>query len=334
MNQIIFYSAVNDQSAENFIRELHFHQEMEHDAEMLINSGGGSVTAGYGMIAEFKASPKQPKIKVHGMAASMMANFLLFAKKGTVSALKQSTFLIHRASSFAEQRESEKKIISNMNAEFKAAFINKIDVAKFEEIAEASVDRVFDTDMPVLDIPLTAVEALDIGLVDSLDDLNSDQISAINTSIIEANAANAPVLIPIENKFVNKNKRKMEKQFTQSDVDAAVAAGVDKALLASKELEAQRVAEWTVFADADAEAVAKGISSGNTITMAEISALSTKRASADFAAQLAADNADETGSDESGTGADATADAAAESIKNYNAEFRGILGLDKSPNDK
>jgi len=330
MNQIIFYSAVTDSSAENFLRELHFQEEMENEVDLLLNSGGGSVTAGYGMISAFKKFPFKKQIHVHGGAGSMMAAFLFFMPKGSVTALKQTSFTIHRAGSFFEADEATKKTLTHMNKEMMEAFTKKVDVLAFERIAEVSVDRVFDTEQPRIDVALTAEEALKIGLVDELEDLNSDQIDAINTSMMEIAASyEAPILIP--NKFVNKNKRKMDKQFTQGDIDAAVKAGIDTALATSKTDEAKRVADWSVFADADPEAVAKGIASGNAITMSEISALSTKRAATEYAATLEVDNADDLGSEENGTpSSDEGQDADAEEIKLYNAELRAELGLDNA----
>lgn len=327
MSKVIFYSPITSESAENFIRDLDFRSSMQESVDVVINSPGGSVDAGWGMIKAFIDFPFEKEIHVHGSASSMMAAFLLWSKK--VTALRQSTFILHRARS-PFSGEAVDKTVNHINSEMRKAFESKLNIVKFEEVSGVTLDRFFDNEQERVDVVLTGEEALAVGLVSSLEDLNSSEIKAINDKIIEANESNKINMLAIpeeSNTISNKNKNQMENQFTQSDVDAAKKLAADAAVTAYKKAETDRVAGWNLFSDVDAEAVAKGVASGLVISAAEITQFTAMRASTAALELLKQNNAPDLDQNEPQVPVEGDLSPEAEAAISYENDLRSALGL-------
>ena len=92
MKEILFYGFVGDFFVERFINQLNEAKSLGEGAFVKINSSGGDVFAGWGMISEFRMYTDKKKVLAHGNASSMAAVFLLFAED--VEALEQTKFVL------------------------------------------------------------------------------------------------------------------------------------------------------------------------------------------------------------------------------------------------
>jgi ATP-dependent Clp protease, protease subunit len=135
--------------------------------ELWLNSPGGSVSAGWSLIAALDKHKGDVNMTIMGDASSMAFFMLLFAKK--VTAYDSANLLVHRAASFWEDfmNEDELKDIEQRNTLMKSKMESRIDQDKFYEITGKSFDEIF-TMSDRLDVRLTANQAKEIGLIDEV----------------------------------------------------------------------------------------------------------------------------------------------------------------------
>ena len=294
MNEVLLYGLIWSQPAIDFINAI---SAIEGDELIVrINSQGGDVNHGYGMIAKYREFEGTKKVKVDGQAASMAAFYLLYADE--VEALDVSRIMFHRAgySTWYEENmpEAMKAELTEMNAMLEKAFRNKIDVKKFEELKGIKVKDLFAMD-DRKEVFLSAKEAKEIGLIDKIVRITPDKKTAINAEMQRIAATygmNSGIIdlkpeASTDQKTVNKQPNKianMTIEQLQAEHPALFAQAVQVGVQQGIESERDRVGAWAAFSEADPQAVKDGIASGKAMSqtqMAELTIKMTAKASKD-----------------------------------------------------
>tara|TARA_R110002167_G_scaffold110087_4_gene280334 strand:+ start:1422 stop:2360 length:939 start_codon:yes stop_codon:yes gene_type:complete len=288
--EILIYSPIFDSVAENFISQLN--ESEGKDVTVRVNSPGGSVFAGWGMIAKSQEHTGQITVKVDGNASSMAAIFLLFHKN--VEALNVSTFTLHRASMFMPSDE-DKKELKAINNDIRRAFEAKLNIAELENISGVLIDDFFNSE-DVIDINLNALQAKHIGLIETINELDATAFDQLSHQI----AAISNKEIKKENKQVNTKTKKMNIEALKSEHPALYAEVLAKGNQSAVATERDRVGAWLAFGDVDFKAVSEGIKAGESLTATATAELSRKSFSAQAIADIASDNADEQETDTEG----------------------------------
>lgn len=274
MNEILLYGPIWSESSSIFINAVN---ELEGDnLTVRINSGGGEPTYGWGMVAKFSEFSGTKNVKVDGSAYSMAAFFCCYSDN--VECLDVSQFLIHRAamSQWYEQEymsDSERDNLVNINVSLEKAFRNKIDVAKFEQIKGVKVKDIFSMENRI-DVFLTATEAKQIGLISKITTITPKKKTEINASMnliaasygFDVMSMNKPAIDSAEEKkesITSNSKTQIKMTIEQLKADHPELF-VQVTASAIKE-EKDRVGAWMKFIGADADAVVKGIESGENL---------------------------------------------------------------------
>jgi len=266
--EILLYGNIYDWTAEDFIKSINKSTEND-DITIRINTNGGSPESTFGMIAKFSECKGNKIVKVDGKAHSMGLFFLAYADK--VEALDVSEFLLHRAAYASWFEKSEyfteeiKGNLERMNKHLKTAFENKIDVAKFEQITGKTLKEIFSMDSRI-DVYLTSKQAKQIGLIDTINKITPGKKAQINNAMMQI-AAQYTIKDTEQkqtntNTKINKNPKIMTLQELQEKHPDLFAQTVE----IGKNAEIDRVGAWLVYADADIEAVSKGIKDGAILT--------------------------------------------------------------------
>lgn len=290
MNEVLLYGPIWYQSSIDFINAIN---AVEGDSLTIrVNTGGGEVSYGYGMIAKFKEFEGTKNVKIDGTAYSMGAIFAVYADN--VEALDVSKFMFHRAamSPWYEDEymtDAERDHLIMINADFEKAFRAKVDVKKFEELKDVKVKDLFSMDTRI-DVFLSASEAKQIGLVSKIVNITPKKQTAIKNEMakiaasygleamsmtLEHNEPNNNGLDP-NKKVISKTNIKMTIEQLRADHPELFAQVV---AIGTAE-EHDRVGAWMKFVKADADAVATGITSGKNIGQTEMADFTVKMISA------------------------------------------------------
>jgi ATP-dependent protease ClpP protease subunit len=293
MNEVLLYGLIWSQPAIDFINAINAIEGDEMTVR--INSQGGDVNHGYGMIAKYREFEGTKKVKVDGQAASMAAFYLLYADE--VEALDVSRIMFHRAgySSWYEEQmpEAVKADLMEMNAMLEKAFRNKIDVKKFEELKGMKVKDLFAMD-DRKEVFLSAKEAKEIGLIDKIVKITPDRKTRINAEMqrIAAVYGMDSGIIDVKPQATTENTQNkqpnkianMTIEQLQAEHPALFAQAVQVGVQQGIESERDRVGAWAAFSEADPQAVKDGIASGKSMSqtqMAELTIKMTAKASKD-----------------------------------------------------
>lgn len=293
MREILFYGFVFNFSVSNFIRELTFIANEGDGAFLKVNSDGGDVSAGWGVVAAWRAFAGVKKILVHGAAHSMMAVILLFTED--VTAIEQSKFLLHRASNFFErENETARRLVDETNLDIRKAMEDRLDISAFERIGKDqhgesfTLDRFFDSSLPIVDVILNSLQAKSIRLIKNVVSLNAKEADDINQSLIAASSGKGVLMLNSEN-FEKPNNKSMDlkelkekhpelyaKVVTDAKAEnppqktppkptekpTEIQAATAKAIADERD----RVAAWNAWSKVDPVKVKAGIESGEAIT--------------------------------------------------------------------
>lgn len=283
-NEILLYNPIFSFTAESFIEQMNdFDGE---DVVVRLNTPGGSVFAGWGMIAKMQEHTSELKIKVDGFAASMGAVMLLFASK--VEALEQSQFTLHRADSFSKD-EDTLKMLKQVNADFRKAFEARLDVAKFEKIAGITLDEFFNSEEQI-DVNLNAEQAKKIGLISKVIKMEASQFEALNMKFA-AMAKAKPEVSGGENNNTNPQiNKKMDINTFKAEHPAVYAEAVAIGEKAGKKAEVDRAGAYLAFVNADSKAVVEGIKSGDELSQTAMAEFAMKAFAKTKVVEAAADN--------------------------------------------
>lgn len=280
MAEVLLYGEIYSWSARDFIDALS--DATGQDITIRVNSNGGDVDYGYGMIAKFKEIESKKVVKVDGSAASMAAFFTLFADD--VEALDVSTFTFHRAA-YPEwiERDAEmmsgyrEQMLTKANKDLRNALEAKVDSEQWQKVTGVSIDEMFSRESRI-DVMLTAQQAKKLGIVTKINTITPQKSAEIEARLLAMaeRSTGLSLVAKSEPKNSNPKPKTMNIETLKAEhpeVYAAVLkAGIDQ--------ERDRVGAWAVFADVDIKAVTEGIKSGDSMSATVQAELSRKAFSA------------------------------------------------------
>lgn len=272
-NEILIYSGIYNFTAEAFIEKLTQIPEDE-DVTVRLNSPGGSVFAGWGMIAAIKERSGKTILKVDGNASSMA--FFMVPFFDQVEALDVTSFMVHRATGYVEN-DDDKKILDTANATLKQKLKKRIDNEVFKEVAGITIDELFDAE-DRRNIWITAKEAKKIKLVDKVTRLNPREIEAFESKLVALLDTEVGSQVPqgsgkSDQPIINtKNSEKMTKEKLKAEFPQVYAEIIQD--------EKDRVESWLAFADVDFEASKAGIENDETVSQKVIAQMARKAVTA------------------------------------------------------
>lgn len=263
--ELYLYSQIYDFVAENIISQMEDSGDGS-DITMRMNSGGGDVFAGWGIIAKINERKGKTNMKVDGIAASMTAIILCFADYS--ECLDTSTIMLHRAIGDTSTTEG-KTLVDNVNASLREKLNNKIDAKKLKELKGISIKNLFE-DETRIDLFLTAKEAKAIGLIDKINTLSIKEAKAVTERMYAIAAAYTPELEVKSELIKNPITMTIEKLKAENPAVYAevIALGVAQ--------ERDRVESYLVFNELDPTAVTAGIKGGKPLTQTQMAEFSLK----------------------------------------------------------
>ena len=255
MKELFLYDGFYSFTIETLISKM---KEAGDDSDITIrvNSGGGSVFAGWGLVGEMQKRKGKTTLSIDGNASSMAFITALFADK--VTCLSTTKFGVHRADMYVET-DDEKKMLSDTNNAIRSAFESKLNEEAFTNITGKTFDQIF-TESPRPTVWLSADDAVAIGLVNQEDVLVlTPKIAAdLSSKIVMHMGAYEEEPESKQTSNNKNNDKKMEAQEIKAITDEATAK------------EKARVDAWMVFAEIDLAKVKAGIDSGKEISAKEI----------------------------------------------------------------
>lgn len=329
MKQILIYTPIYSFLAEEFINKMAEVEESE-PVTLRVNSPGGSVFAGWGMIRSMMEHKGEINYKVDGVAASMAFYMMLFADKR--EGLDVSRFLIHRADGYVSN-EAEQKELNDINALIRSQMEKVVDSDKFKEVTGVSIDEIFAQDKRI-DVWLSAKQAKKLGLINKIVRLEPKEIEAL-TNIAASNekfftdepprgsegtAQGSAEGDKNKNTNINQNVKKMTVEEIRAQHPESYAQIQNDAIKA----EQIRVKSWLAYLAVDPEEVTVAIKEGKEFTTAVISEMAVKMHAAATKANLEKDAAGKTDTQEPD---EKTAEQ--KEIEAFEAEVKAGLKLNK-----
>lgn len=258
--EILLYTSVNSWSAGDFIAALE--QCKGDDVCIRMNTPGGSVYDGYGMIAKYNEFPNGKKIKVDGRADSFGAYFLCYTSEDNVECLDVSKFTFHRAAmpSWYEADANlftpeVKAQLTEINNTLRAAIESKCTPQKWKAITNTSLDDMFSLDSRI-DVKINAEQAKKLGLVSNINKITPKKLAEIKAYSQDLAAELEPL---IEAEIINSNTMTIQDVKANAEVYAALRTEI----LAE---EKDRVEALAQYADVDPKAVLEAIVKGDKFT--------------------------------------------------------------------
>lgn len=163
-DRIIFLGEeINSVSANLVVAQLlHLEsQDAEKDISLYINSPGGEVYSGLAILDTMNFIKPQVSTICVGMAASMAAVLLSTGAKGKRFCLPHSKVMIHQPSGGAQGQQTEIEIVAEEIKKTRRELNQILSDASGQPIEKVQADTERDN-------YLTAVEALDYGLIDRI----------------------------------------------------------------------------------------------------------------------------------------------------------------------
>lgn len=307
MRELYIYTTVFDFIAEMFMANMD-EAEGEH-VTVRINSDGGGVRPGWGIIAKSREHKGGLTIKVDGHASSLMAFYLLYVED--VEALDVSEFLMHRAhfTSLEDVDEDDQRELDEMNASFRKAMEARLDIPKFEKLAGVSLDEFFEGDK-IINVRFNAKSAKKIGLIKKITNLAPEEINALGLKFAaytgkaldsEPPKNETMTLAELKEKHPELYKEAIAKGTAEAIAEAkseAVAVGDSGTTKDGIAEERDRVGAWMAFNEIDPKAVAEGIEGGKKLSQTAIAEFSMKMLSKNALAKIEDENAGDTKTEE------------------------------------
>jgi ATP-dependent protease ClpP protease subunit len=274
--ELYLYSGIYDFVAENLIQQMN--EADGEDIVIRVNSPGGNVFAGWGIIAKMAEHTAKVNLKVDGAAMSMAAVLPLYAT--STEALDVSTFMLHRADMYVDSPEDQ-AFLDKVNKDLRSKMQAKINDEALIKLKGVGIKNLFE-DEKRIDLFLTAKEAKQIGLITKINKIDPKEASAFNDRFMRIAAEQQEPPKIIIQKQTKKAMTRDEIKAQHPDIYAQIVAeGVAK--------ERDRVGAWATFVSIDPEAVAKGIKEGGDISQTAMAEFSFKKLSADSLTKLGAE---------------------------------------------
>lgn len=316
--ELLLYSPIYDFTAELLISSIE--EAKGNDVVIRMNTPGGSVYSGWGIIAKMQEHDSKIDIKVDGAAMSMGAVMLCFAD--TVEVLDVSRIMLHRADMYAPTPEDQ-KFLDGINKDIKAKLKSKIDNEKLKSlpsnINKVGIDELFSSPDRI-DLYITGKEAKQIGLANKVITLTPVEATAFYEKMQSLAAQDTNIKIPVSN-----NKKTMTLQEFRAQHPAIYNEAFEAGLSAGVTQERDRVGSLIAYVDVDPAGVAKHINDGTELTRTLAAELNRKAYSVDTLKAL--------GSEAPEAAATATKEiekpleAKAKSIEDFKADVAKELGL-------
>jgi ATP-dependent Clp protease, protease subunit len=254
---LLLFSPIYSFVAESFVEKLLEVPENE-DIEVWVNSPGGSVFAGWSIIAALNEMKGKKTAKVMGDASSMAFYALLFMDN--VEAIDVINLTVHRADGYVETDE-EKAYLAKINKDLRAKMEKRINQDLFKEVTGYSFDEIFDPEKRI-NVTIDAKAAKKIGLVDKIIRLEPKQIAALNEKMIGFVDYIAENVIDTEKKPIDNNikiNEKIKKTMTKAEIKTQFPL-VYNEIIADERNRVQAILE---FMDIDPVACKTQIDNGN-----------------------------------------------------------------------
>lgn len=264
--EILLYTGLNNWSVADLITALD--ENSNTDVTIRVNSPGGDVFSSWGLFAKMKEHGNVTA-KVDGLAASGAFNMLMYAKE--VEALDVSMLMLHRADAYTETEE-QKMILANVNKDLRKKLESKIDADKFKQVTGHTIDDLFNPETRV-NIWLSAKQAKDLGIVSKIVKMNPEQQRAMAQAMASWNFQVAAEHKPENNTSMTLEKFKAENPSLYNQLVAEIKTNVEASVVKA---ERERVAAWMAYSEIDPKAVAEGITKGEAVTMAVMTAMQVK----------------------------------------------------------
>lgn len=249
MKEIYLYSGIYDWTIEQISAQLN---ENEEPVKVRLNSGGGDVFAAQGFLADIKKRDKDT-LSVDGNASSMAFFAMMYFKN--VEVLSTTKCLVHRANMYGAT-EADKKMVREVNANYRASMEARIDVKKFEEITAVTLDQIFNEETRI-EVWLNASDLVAIGLVKQENVFELTPALAAKQQVkLELEAYKEPIIN--NNNQILEAMAEEKKELTAEERQSIVASGVAS--------EKARVEAWMVWLETDPAKVKAGIESGKEVS--------------------------------------------------------------------
>ena len=177
-------SGINDQVANSIVAQLLFleREDPEKEIRLFINSPGGQVYAGMAIYDTIQMISAPVETYAVGLTASFGTLLLLAGTHGRRYALPHATVHMHQPLGGAQGQASDIEIQAREILRIKQ-MLNGI-IMKHTHMNEEQVLRYTDRD-----IDLTAEQAKDLGLVDTIIEMNSSKMNLLASKVTPQIAA-------------------------------------------------------------------------------------------------------------------------------------------------
>lgn len=263
MYEILLYSGIYGFTAEEFINRV---KEVPEDADLTvrINSPGGSVFAGWGIIAALSERKGRNIAKVDGNASSMA--FYMLPYFDEVIALDVTSFMIHRADAYVSS-EDDQKFLDDVNANLRSKLEKRLNAETFKSVTGVSFEDIFSGEKR-RDVWLSAKDAKKIGLVDKVVRLEPREAEAMQKTLVAFSSFESAEAFESSQGSDKKEEakpniiinEKIKKVMTKQELQAQFP-DVYNSIIAE---EKSRIEAILAFSDVDFEACKAMISGGST----------------------------------------------------------------------
>jgi ATP-dependent protease ClpP protease subunit len=310
--ELYLYSPVYDFVAQDLISKME--EAGDEDVTMRINSPGGSVFSGWGIIAKMQERKGKTNIKVDGAAMSMAAFIPLFADH--VEALDTSTFMLHRAAMYVETPEDQ-AVLDKVNKNLRSKMETKLDSDALKSISGYSIKDLFENEKRI-DLFLTAKEAKQIGLVDKINKVSPKELAAFNEKFYSLAAKS-------ESDTTTQTNKSKTNKMTLAQLKAEHLELFNEVVAIGVAAEKDRVEACLVFNDIDPKGVKAAIEGGKPLTEKQKAEFGLKAMGAAALKNISADSEGKELTTEEITAKNKTAKE--QQIAEFNKELFGHLGL-------
>lgn len=277
--EILLYGDIGSYSAPDVITQMN--DAGSSDVVLRVNSNGGEVRYGWGILSKAKELKGKKLFKNDGEANSLAA--ILFCYNDDNEAIDTATFMFHRAS-YGEWyegseyfTEADRSLLIVMNKSLREALEAKVDVKKFEKSIDTTLDVLFSLNGRK-EVTLNADQALECGLINRI-----IQLTPALKSNIEANSVKITALYSGHKIAANTPSpiiTTMTAEEIKSKFPEAYRSIYAKGLKRGTEKEFDRAGSIFAYKDADPQGVIEAFKSGKPATETQKAEWGIKAASA------------------------------------------------------